>query len=151
MQLHMLTSIYISLYAVTWACMQLHELECSSLSLHAVLSSSEQLTRISQCLFRNSTVSIWLWSLLILNLQFSCLVSLLLLSAVWANPTASCGNSIARWFCFKSLKGSIFTEYYWSSDNPLLLNLRVIDKASLFSQRLRFVEGYSMSPSRGTK
>ena len=31
--------------------MQLHKLACSSLSLHAVLSSSEQLTRISQCLF----------------------------------------------------------------------------------------------------
>ena len=36
MQLHKLTCSYISLHAVTWACMQFPELACSSLSLHAV-------------------------------------------------------------------------------------------------------------------
>ena len=58
MQLLKLACSYIGLHAVTWACMQLHELACCSLSLHSVtqaciqfLSSSEQLTRISQCMF----------------------------------------------------------------------------------------------------
>ena len=36
MQLHKLTCSYISLHAVTWACMQFPELACSSLSLHEV-------------------------------------------------------------------------------------------------------------------
>ena len=56
-QLHKLTCSYISLHAVTWACMQF-PVTWSSMSLHAVswacmqfLSLSEQLTKISQCLF----------------------------------------------------------------------------------------------------
>ena len=58
MQLHELACSYMSLHAFTWACMQFHELACSFMSLHAVswacmqfLSLSEQFTRISQCLF----------------------------------------------------------------------------------------------------
>ena len=57
MQLHKLACSSLSLHAVPWACMQFPELSWSSMSLHAVswacmqfLSSSEQLTRISQCL-----------------------------------------------------------------------------------------------------
>ena len=57
MQIHELACNYISLDAVTQACTQLHKLTCSYMSLHAVpsacmqfLFSSEQLTRISQCL-----------------------------------------------------------------------------------------------------
>ena len=58
MQLHEIACSYMSLHAVPLACMQLQELSCSSMSLHAVqracvqfLSLSEQITRISQCLF----------------------------------------------------------------------------------------------------
>ena len=58
MQLHKLACSYMSLHAVTLACMQLHELAYSSMILHAVpracmqfIYLSEQLTRISQCLF----------------------------------------------------------------------------------------------------
>ena len=58
MQFHELASSSMSFHAVPWACMQFHELACSSLSLHAIprawmqfLSLSEQLIRISQCLF----------------------------------------------------------------------------------------------------
>ena len=58
MQLHKLACIFMSWYAVPWACMQLLELSWSSMSLHEYpwacmqfLSLSEQLTRISQCLF----------------------------------------------------------------------------------------------------
>ena len=43
----MLGCSYISLHAVTLACMQFHEHACSSL----LCLSSEQLTRMSQCLF----------------------------------------------------------------------------------------------------
>ena len=51
MQLHRVTCSYISLHGVTWAWMQVHELAWSFMSLYAVTSLSEQLTRISQCLF----------------------------------------------------------------------------------------------------
>ena len=58
MQLHKLACSHMSLHAVPWACMQFPELSGSSMSLHAVswacmqfLSLSEQLTKISQCLF----------------------------------------------------------------------------------------------------
>ena len=58
MKFHELACSFMSLHAVTWACMHLHELACSSMTLHSVtqacmqfLSLSEQLTRISQCLF----------------------------------------------------------------------------------------------------
>ena len=47
MQLHKLVCNYVTLHAVTLACMQFHEHACSSL----LCLSSEQLTRMSQCLF----------------------------------------------------------------------------------------------------
>ena len=85
MQLHELTCSYMRLHSIPWSSMQLHELACSSLSLHAVpwtfmmfneltwssrslhavswacmqlLSLSEQLTRISQCLLKYILVSV---------------------------------------------------------------------------------------------
>ena len=56
MELHELAFSIMSLHAVSWACMQFLKLACSFMSLHAwawmqFLSLSEQLTRISQCLF----------------------------------------------------------------------------------------------------
>ena len=59
MQLHELACIYMSLHAVPWIFMMFNELTWSSIRLHAVswacmqfLYLSEQLTRISQCLLK---------------------------------------------------------------------------------------------------
>ena len=49
MQLHKLACSYISLHAVQWTCMPFHELACSSINFH--ISLSEQLIGILQRLF----------------------------------------------------------------------------------------------------
>ena len=69
-QLHKLACSYMSLHAVPWTFMKFNELTWISMSLHAVswaciqfLSLSEQLTRISQCLFNINSYSLKIYLL----------------------------------------------------------------------------------------
>ena len=83
MELQKLTWRSKSLHAFSWACIQLHELAFSYISLHAVtracmqfLSLSEQLTRISQCLFWEKNYQLRIsFKLSLWNLGFFAVVS----------------------------------------------------------------------------